>query len=184
MTNTNNSNNDSNREERPRFSINQDDLLLVIISVFVPPIGVLIRKGFFSKEFLLNFILFLILFFPATIHAFYVIYETSQERISATADESRNTPTDATASIPLVTSNANGVVVNSNRDKKGNGNFDVDLEVNLNEGGHDNYDDNDDVRSTDGLLLPSYDDIVESSGQNGKSNDGLQDNKIQFNQLP
>ncbi|GMM57604.1 Sna3 protein [Maudiozyma humilis] len=63
-----------------RYSINKDDLLLVILAVFVPPVPVIIRRGLCNKDTLLNLLLFMVLFFPATIHSFYVIYETSKER--------------------------------------------------------------------------------------------------------
>lgn len=65
-----------------RYSINKDDLLLIILAVFIPPVPVIIRKGFCSKDSLINLLLFMILFFPATIHSFYVIYESSKERES------------------------------------------------------------------------------------------------------
>lgn len=52
----------------------------MLVGVFIPPISVLMRRGFFSRDFLLNLLLFLLFFFPAIIHAAYVIYETSEER--------------------------------------------------------------------------------------------------------
>ncbi|CDH09267.1 related to Protein SNA3 [Zygosaccharomyces bailii ISA1307] len=62
------------------YSVNKNDVVLMLLGVFIPPIPVLIRRGFFSRDFLLNLLLFLLFFFPAIIHAGYVIYETSQER--------------------------------------------------------------------------------------------------------
>lgn len=63
-----------------KLSINRSDGWLLLLSVFVPPVPVLIRKGFFSRDFLLNVLLFVILFIPAIAHAAYVIIETSDER--------------------------------------------------------------------------------------------------------
>ncbi|AQZ11880.1 SNA3 (YJL151C) [Zygosaccharomyces parabailii] len=62
------------------YSVNKNDVVLMLLGVFIPPIPVLIRRGFFSRDFLLNLLLFLLFFFPAIIHAGYVIYETSEER--------------------------------------------------------------------------------------------------------
>ena len=74
------------------YSVNKDDLILIVLSVFIPPVSVIIRKGFFSRDFLLNLLLFLIFFFPAVIHAFYVIYETSTQRpYNNTGDSSATT---------------------------------------------------------------------------------------------
>lgn len=65
-----------------RYSINKDDLLLMVLAVFIPPLAVWRRKGVFDRDTLLNLLLFLLLFFPAIIHACYVVYETSDERTS------------------------------------------------------------------------------------------------------
>lgn len=65
-----------------KFSVNKGDIILLILSLFVPPICVWKRKGFFSRDFLLNLLLFVFFYVPAIIHADYVIYETSEERIS------------------------------------------------------------------------------------------------------
>ncbi|QLG71716.1 hypothetical protein HG535_0C00650 [Zygotorulaspora mrakii] len=65
-----------------KFSVNNNDILLLILSLFVPPICVWKRKGFFTRDFLLNLLLFLMFYVPAIIHADYVIYETSVERVS------------------------------------------------------------------------------------------------------
>lgn len=64
------------------YSVNKHDLLLMVLAVFLPPVTVWTRKGFFSRDFLLNLLLFLMFFFPAILHAGYVIYETSTERQS------------------------------------------------------------------------------------------------------
>ncbi|CAI4549179.1 CDA_G0028260.mRNA.1.CDS.1 [Saccharomyces cerevisiae] len=65
---------------RMSYSINKDDLLLMVLAVFIPPVAVWKRKGIFNRDTLLNVLLFLLLFFPAIIHACYVVYETSSER--------------------------------------------------------------------------------------------------------
>ncbi|CAI4043535.1 hypothetical protein SKDZ_10G0640 [Saccharomyces kudriavzevii ZP591] len=67
-------------DNRMRYSINKDDLVLMVLAVFIPPASVWKRKGLFNRDTLLNLLLFLLLFFPATIHACYVVYETSDER--------------------------------------------------------------------------------------------------------
>lgn len=94
-----------------KYSINKDDLLLIILAVFIPPVPVIIRKGFCSKDSLINLLLFMILFFPATIHSFYVIYESSKERESerSNIDTSR---------------------LNEDQMPLNNGDFNVDLERN------------------------------------------------------
>mgnify|MGYP003365122911 CR=1 FL=1 len=71
---------DHRDEDRMRYSINKDDLLLMVLAVFIPPLAVWRRKGVFDRDTLLNLLLFLLLFFPAIIHACYVVYETSDER--------------------------------------------------------------------------------------------------------
>ncbi|CCE93936.1 Sna3p TDEL_0H00770 [Torulaspora delbrueckii] len=93
-----------------KLSINRSDGWLLLLSVFVPPVPVLIRKGFFSRDFLLNVLLFVILFIPAIAHAAYVIIETSDER----------------------NKDYEPVPVPSQDDEEGpgNGDFDVDLESN------------------------------------------------------
>lgn len=63
-----------------KLSINKSDGWLLLLSVFVPPVPVLIRKGFFSRDFLLNLLLFVMFFIPAIAHAAYVVVETSEER--------------------------------------------------------------------------------------------------------
>ena len=65
------------------YSVNKHDVLLMVLSVFLPPITVWVRRGFFSRDFLLNLLLFVLFFFPAIFHAAYVIYETSEERQSS-----------------------------------------------------------------------------------------------------
>lgn len=47
-------------------------LLLIILSVFLPPIAVLIDKGF-GKDFILNLILTLLFFLPGLIHALWLV---------------------------------------------------------------------------------------------------------------
>jgi len=47
-------------------------LVLIILSVLLPPVGVLLHKGV-NKDFWLNLILTLIFFFPGMIHALYLL---------------------------------------------------------------------------------------------------------------
>jgi uncharacterized membrane protein YqaE (UPF0057 family) len=48
------------------------DILRVIVSVFIPPVGVLLQVGF-GMHFWLNILLTLMGYFPGLIHALYVI---------------------------------------------------------------------------------------------------------------
>ncbi|EDO19011.1 hypothetical protein Kpol_2002p82 [Vanderwaltozyma polyspora DSM 70294] len=72
--------NNNDESGSPIFSIDKHDLVLLIIAVFLPPVAVWKRRGFFSKDSLLNVLLFLLFFFPAVIHAMFVIHETSLQR--------------------------------------------------------------------------------------------------------
>lgn len=96
-----------------KYSVNKGDVLLLLLAVFAPPISVMIRRGFFSRDFLLNVLLFVFFFFPAIIHAAYVIYETSEERSEG------------------YESVASGVAEEANA--LNNGDFNVDLEANAGE---------------------------------------------------
>lgn len=101
------------RDVRKKLSVNRSDVWMLILSVFVPPIPVLIRRGFFSRDFLLNVLLFVMFFIPAIAHAAYVIIETSKERDNDFAPvPSHDDLEDAETSGP------------------NNGDFDVDLEAN------------------------------------------------------
>lgn len=97
-----------------KLTVNKRDGWLLLLSVFVPPVPVLIRKGFFSRDFLLNLLLFVFFYIPAIAHAAYVIVETSEER---NRDFSA-VPTQDDLEEP---------------EGPSNGDFDVDLEAN----GHD-----------------------------------------------
>ncbi|KAL6944631.1 hypothetical protein ACO0RG_001370 [Hanseniaspora osmophila] len=62
------------------YSINKDDLILCLVALIFPTIPVIMRKGFWTKETLLNFLLLILFAFPAALHAWYVIYKTSNLR--------------------------------------------------------------------------------------------------------
>ncbi|CAI7356624.1 CPS_collapsed_G0029410.mRNA.1.CDS.1 [Saccharomyces cerevisiae] len=62
------------------YTINEDDLLLIVLAMFFPPAAVWKRKGSCDKDTLLNFFLFLLFYFPGVIHACRIIYKTSKER--------------------------------------------------------------------------------------------------------
>ena len=47
-------------------------LLLIIVSVLLPPLAVLIDKGF-GKDFFINLILTLIFFLPGLVHALWLV---------------------------------------------------------------------------------------------------------------
>ncbi|KAL3232107.1 Protein SNA2 [Nakaseomyces bracarensis] len=49
------------------------DWFLVFIAVFLPPVAVGLRRGFCSKDMLVNVLLFVLGFFPGLIHALYII---------------------------------------------------------------------------------------------------------------
>ncbi|CDO92697.1 unnamed protein product [Kluyveromyces dobzhanskii CBS 2104] len=49
------------------------DWFLVFVAIFLPPVAVCIKRGFFTKDLLINVLLFLLGFFPGLIHALYVI---------------------------------------------------------------------------------------------------------------
>jgi uncharacterized membrane protein YqaE (UPF0057 family) len=52
---------------------NQDrNLILILISLFIPPLAVALKKGL-GIQFLLNLLLCLFFFFPAIVHAVWVI---------------------------------------------------------------------------------------------------------------
>lgn len=62
------------------ISLTKNDTLLILISIFVPPLSVYLRQGFWNKDFLINFLLTLFFGIPGFIHAVYVIYTTSALR--------------------------------------------------------------------------------------------------------
>ncbi|SCV02865.1 LANO_0G00716g1_1 [Lachancea nothofagi CBS 11611] len=49
------------------------DWFLVFVSIFLPPIAVGLKRGFLTKDTLLNVLLFVLGYFPGLIHALYVI---------------------------------------------------------------------------------------------------------------
>lgn len=56
------------------------DWFLVFIAIFLPPVAVWIKRGFFTKDFLINLLLFLLGFFPGLIHALWVISHHPYEK--------------------------------------------------------------------------------------------------------
>lgn len=49
------------------------DWFLVFIAIFIPPLAVWLKRGFFTKDMLINVLLFVLGFFPGLIHALYVV---------------------------------------------------------------------------------------------------------------
>jgi uncharacterized membrane protein YqaE (UPF0057 family) len=47
-------------------------VVLIILAVLLPPVAVIVKKGF-GKDLLINIILCLLLFFPGMIHAIWVV---------------------------------------------------------------------------------------------------------------
>lgn len=70
------------------------DWFLVFIAIFIPPIAVWLKRGFFTKDLLINFLLFLLGFIPGLIHALYVIsshpYEENEAQYSHLASTDDN----------------------------------------------------------------------------------------------
>ncbi|SMN22847.1 similar to Saccharomyces cerevisiae YJL151C SNA3 Integral membrane protein localized to vacuolar intralumenal vesicles [Maudiozyma saulgeensis] len=128
--------------ESSKYSINKDDLLLIILAVFIPPVPVIIRKGFCSKDSLLNILLFMILFFPATIHSFYIVYESSKER-DLERDNSSSTVGNG------------GRTLSEDQVPLTNGDFNIDLERNAN-----------DIQENSSSL-PKYDEIPHENATTG-----------------
>ena len=73
----------------PFISLTKNDTLLIFLSIFLPPLSIYLRQGFWSKDFLINFLLTLFLGIPGFIHAVYVIYTTSSLRQSDKKKESK-----------------------------------------------------------------------------------------------
>lgn len=49
------------------------DWFLVLVAIFFPPIAVWLKRGFFTKDLLINVLLCLLGFIPGLIHALYVV---------------------------------------------------------------------------------------------------------------
>lgn len=49
------------------------DWFMVFIGFFLPPIPVLVKRGFFSADFLINVVLCILGFFPGLLHCYYII---------------------------------------------------------------------------------------------------------------
>jgi uncharacterized membrane protein YqaE (UPF0057 family) len=47
-------------------------VVLIILAVVLPPVAVIVKKGF-GKDLLINIILCILLFFPGMIHAIWVV---------------------------------------------------------------------------------------------------------------
>jgi uncharacterized membrane protein YqaE (UPF0057 family) len=47
-------------------------LLLIIVSIILPPLAVLIDKGF-GKDFIINIVLTLLFFIPGLVHALWLV---------------------------------------------------------------------------------------------------------------
>ncbi|SSD58765.1 uncharacterized protein SCODWIG_00526 [Saccharomycodes ludwigii] len=63
-----------------RFSLNKNDILLILVSLVLPFYAVIVRCGFWSKDFLINILLTLMYGLPGLVHSIYIIYITSTER--------------------------------------------------------------------------------------------------------
>ncbi|TFK72326.1 UPF0057-domain-containing protein [Pluteus cervinus] len=50
-----------------------EDLLLYILAIFLPPLSVFVKRGF-APAFWINIILCLLLWIPAVLQAWYIIY--------------------------------------------------------------------------------------------------------------
>ena len=47
-------------------------LVLILIAIFLPPVAVVLTRGF-GKDLLINILLCLLLFFPGMVHALWVV---------------------------------------------------------------------------------------------------------------
>jgi uncharacterized membrane protein YqaE (UPF0057 family) len=47
-------------------------LVEILLAIFLPPVAVFLKRGF-GKDFLINILLCLLLFFPGMVHALWVI---------------------------------------------------------------------------------------------------------------
>ena len=79
------SSSDNGNGEIPFISLTKNDLLLIVISFFLPPLSVYLRKGFWTKDFLINLLLTLLLGLPGLIHAVWVIYTSSNLRTGSSS---------------------------------------------------------------------------------------------------
>lgn len=78
------------------------DWFLVVVSIFVPPITVWLKRGFFTKDFLINVLLLLFGFIPSLIHSLYIISKYPYIRSFAStlsSDPNNHTHTNNTSSI-------------------------------------------------------------------------------------
>ncbi|RAR04124.1 UPF0057-domain-containing protein [Stemphylium lycopersici] len=68
-------------------------LLLVIITIFLPPVGVFLVSGC-GADFLINILLTILGFFPGHIHAFYIeyVYVKRRDEIRAGIYDARPAP--------------------------------------------------------------------------------------------
>ncbi|SCU99666.1 LAME_0G04720g1_1 [Lachancea meyersii CBS 8951] len=62
------------------YTLNKDDIILVVSALILPPLPVIVRKGLVSRDFWINLLLCLLFGFPGILHAVYVVYMTSSER--------------------------------------------------------------------------------------------------------
>lgn len=66
----------STTQEDPIVSdVSENQLLLVIIAILLPPVAVLIKSGL-GLAFILNLVLCLLFYIPGLIHALYVVLKT------------------------------------------------------------------------------------------------------------
>lgn len=86
------------------------DWFLVFIAIFIPPLAVWLKRGFFTKDLLINFLLFLLGFFPGLIHALYVIschpYEENEARYSHLSSSDDNYGSLAWVTLSTLSSSA------------------------------------------------------------------------------
>lgn len=57
------------------------ELILVIVSVFVPPLAVWLKRGL-GRDVVVNVVLFVLGFFPALLHALWVVAKSDKRRSS------------------------------------------------------------------------------------------------------
>ncbi|SCV03539.1 LANO_0G04742g1_1 [Lachancea nothofagi CBS 11611] len=64
------------------YSLNDNDIVLGLVAFLLPPLPVLIRSGFGSRNFWINILLCCLFGFPGVFHSMYIVYTTSSEHPS------------------------------------------------------------------------------------------------------
>lgn len=89
------------------------DWFLVFVSIFVPPVAVWIKRGFFTKDFLINVLLFFFGFIPSLIHSLYIISKHPYIGHTVTLSTTNNhNPSSSSSSSTSTDVGPNNITVN------------------------------------------------------------------------